>query len=84
MELYNMQLHKAKPIVDLIENHIPRFYTDTIIDRCKQRKMVVSENVVKDVKLLRRKNVQVLNVILEFARENRKAQRKLERFATEN
>lgn len=82
MELYNMQVHKAEPIVELIDNHIPRTYTDVIIDRCKKKKISVSDNTVKDVKLFRRKNVRVLNVILEFARENQREQRKLEQLAT--
>ncbi|MGI0106701.1 hypothetical protein [Salinimicrobium sp. WS361] len=83
-QLYKMQSHKAERIVELIENHIPRLYTDVIIERCKKNGIIVSDNVVKDVKLFRTKNVQVLNVILEFARENRKAQRKLEQLATGN
>ncbi|WZL88281.1 hypothetical protein VS868_11810 [Salinimicrobium sp. 3283s] len=83
-QLYKMQSHKAERIVELIENHIPRLYTDVIIERCKKNGIIVSDNVVKDVKLFRTKNVRVLNVILEFARENRKAQRKLEQLATGN
>jgi hypothetical protein len=85
MDLYNMQLHNAEPIVELIDEYIPkRSYTTEVLKRCKKKKIVVSDQVIRDVKSFRTKNPKILNVILEFARENEKAQKELESISTGN
>ncbi|MBO2546060.1 hypothetical protein J0871_16710 [Salegentibacter sp. BDJ18] len=82
-ELYNMRSNKAESIVSLIDDHIPDYYTNVIIERCKKRKISVNSQLVRNVKTFRKKDAAVLAVILEFARENKKAAKKLEEYVTE-
>lgn len=82
-ELYNMRSNKAKSIVSLIDEHIPDYYTNEVIARCKRTGIEVNSQKVRNVKTFRRKNAAVLAVILEFARENKKAAKKLETYVTE-
>ncbi len=79
IELYNMRLHKANRIVQLLDNHLPkRFYALEIAQRCRKKKIDVSAQIVRDVKGFRTKNSKVLDVIVGFAVENEKAQKRIE------
>lgn len=80
-ELYNMQLHKAKRINDLIDNHLPKkCYAEKVIENCEALGIPISNDIVRNVKNMRTKNSEVLNVILSIATENKKAQKKLEKY----
>jgi hypothetical protein len=80
--LYNMQSHIAKSIVDKIDHYLPYTYVDEIIRRMKAKHDVdVTSQHIRDVKRYQIKNTLVLEVILQFAEENKKAQKKLEKYA---
>lgn len=80
IELYNMRLHKANRIVTLLDNHLPkRFYAPEVAQRCRKKRIEVSEQIVRDVKGFRTKNSKVLDVIVGFAVENEKAQKSIEK-----
>ena len=80
-ELYKMHSHKAKSINDLLDNHLPKkAYAKQVIERCKALGIPISNNIVRNVKNMRTKNAKVLNVILSIANENKKAQKKLDKY----
>jgi len=84
-QLYNVHSHKAKSIVQKIEKHLPHTYVSTVISRVKKKHSTdVSSQYVRDVKRFQRKNLQILNVILDLAEENRKLQNKIENHASTN
>lgn len=78
-----MHSHKAKRLVERIDNYLPRTYTAEIINRCAKKHKILdlTDQYVKDVKRFKLRNPVVLEAILEFARENEKAQKKLEKHA---
>jgi hypothetical protein len=84
-ELYNVRLHKAESIVQKIEKYLPHTYVSTVISRVKKKHRIdVNSQHVRDVKRFKRKNLQILNVILDLAEENRKLQNKIETHAANN
>jgi len=84
-ELYNVRLHKAKSIVQKIEKFLPHTYVSVVISRVKKKHGIdVNSQHVRDVKRFQRKNLQILNVILDLAEENRKLQMKIENHAANN
>lgn len=74
-----MRSHKAMRIAEKIEEYLPSRYTEEIIKRCADLDLTVTDYYVKDVKRFKTKNAQVLNLILEFALENEKQHKKLEK-----
>lgn len=78
-QLYNMQLHKAKRIVSLVDKYLPkRFYTAEVIKRCNEKNLTITEQIVRDVKNFRTKNERVLDIIIEVAIESQKAHKNIE------
>lgn len=72
-----MHSHKARRIVQTIDNFLPYTYTQEIIDECKKKhKKEINDQYVRDVKGLRRKDIAVFDIILEFARKNEKIQKR--------
>ncbi len=78
---YNMHLHKARAIVNILDNYLPYRYISEVINRCYKMEHPVNSQYVKDVKRFQIKDPVVLSVILEFAREKEKAHKRLEQLA---
>lgn len=79
-KLYNMQLHNAKKIVSLLDNHLPkRSYTGEIVERCEKEGISSTSHIVKEVRHFRTKNIQILNLIVQFAQEHEAAHNKLQK-----
>lgn len=79
-QLYNMQSHKAKAIVQLLDHHLPkRCYTESIKKECAKKGIDVTDQVIRNVRSFRTKDIKVLNLIVEFAQEHEAAHKKLQK-----
>ena len=74
-----MHPHKGKSIVSKIDNYLPHPYTDEVIERCRKAGFEVNSQKVRNVKNFIRKDAAVLKIILEFAQENEKIHKQLEK-----
>ena len=75
-----MQSHKARVIVELLDNHLPkRSYTDTIKKKCSDLEIEVTDQVIRNVRNFRSHDIKILNLIVEFAQEHEAAFKKLQK-----
>lgn len=76
-----MHPHKAKSIVDTIDKFLPSRYISEVIKRAKKKKLNASTQYVRDVKRFKTRNPEILAIIIDIAKENEKAIKKLEKMA---
>lgn len=69
---YNVQSHKEREAVtDLLENHLPFKYAETVVVRLKSKGIEVSNGMVRNVKSGINKNIAVFNEIITLAKETK-------------
>ncbi|MFD2824497.1 hypothetical protein ACFS5M_12515 [Lacinutrix iliipiscaria] len=68
--LYDMQVHTAKKVDTLLSNHLPFGYTKVIKERALSKGLLLKTQRVREVKSLLQKDLQILNLLIEFAQEN--------------
>lgn len=69
-ELYSMQLHTAEKVDHLLSNYLPFGYTKTIKARAAKKNLVIKGQRIREVKSLIQKDLQILNLLIEQAKEN--------------
>lgn len=78
---YNVQTHKAKKIVSLFK-YLPYGYTSAIIAIAKKRGLNITSQQIRNVKGFIKFDIQVLNLLIEFAAQEKEkikaAEKKLE------
>lgn len=69
---YNVQSHKQQAAVkDLLENHLPFKYAETVVVRLKEKNIEVTNGMVRNVKSGFNKNIAVFNEIIQLASETK-------------
>lgn len=67
---YNVCSHKEQEALrDLLENHLPKYYTSEVIEKLKSEDIAVDSGVVRNVKIGLSKNIFVFNAIVEVAKK---------------
>lgn len=69
-ELYDMQSHTAQKVEALLSSHLPFGYTKTIKERAKAKGLTLKGQRIREVKSLIQKDLQILNLLIEYAKEN--------------
>lgn len=69
-ELYDMQSHTAEKVDQLLSNFLPFGYTKTIRERASRNNLILKGQRIRMVKSLLQKDLQILNLLIEYAKEN--------------
>ncbi|WP_156033059.1 hypothetical protein [Sediminibacter sp. Hel_I_10] len=65
-----MQTHKAVKVLELLNTYLPWGYSQIVVDRAKSAGIITTNGVVRNVKCFFRINIQILNIIIEVAKEH--------------
>ena len=66
-----MHSHKAIIVASLLDNHLPHGYSKIIVDRAKRLGINTYVQRVRGVKALMYSDIRLLNLLVEFANENK-------------
>jgi predicted O-methyltransferase YrrM len=73
-----MQTHIEKAY-RFLDNHLPSYYTEAVQEILKKGKIIVSDDVIRNVRLKKSsKNIAVLNALLTVAKRHQKSNQILE------
>ena len=72
-ELYGIQFHRAKMINNLLDDHLSYGYSEKIVRRAKNEGRITYSQWVRSVKSLIKVDLQILNLLIELAKENKAA-----------
>lgn len=75
-ELYDMQSHKAEEVALLFKDFLPHGYSQDVVNLANEKEIEVSSGVVRSVKAGLVKNIKVLTVLVEYAKEKKEAAKK--------
>ncbi|MDO5972170.1 hypothetical protein Q4Q35_20410 [Flavivirga aquimarina] len=76
--LYGIRAPKEQETLkDLLKNHLPKEYTNKVIDELKANNIVVDSQTVRNTKAGISKNILIFNAIIEIAKEYKKMSNRL-------
>lgn len=68
---YDVHSHRAEVINDLLENHLPHGYSSIVVEKSKEKGLLISKQTVRNVKSLIKFDINVLLILIEVAVENK-------------